>query len=117
MRPIWKHDLPVYQAEATCYNYNGRGNVGVATTEAFMRTISLLAAVMAALSLSSIAAKAQARWCANYGGPAGGTNCGFHSFEQCRANVSGIGGFCQSSPGTTSAVTREPRRTSYRRAY
>src|SRR5215467_11309010 len=35
------------------------------------------------------------RWCAQYGGRAGGaTNCGFLTIEQCRATVSGIGGFC-----------------------
>src|SRR5262245_6310724 len=35
------------------------------------------------------------RWCAQYSGAAGGaTNCGFFTIEQCRATVSGIGGFC-----------------------
>ena len=35
------------------------------------------------------------RWCAQYSGKAGGaTNCGFFTIEQCRATVSGIGGFC-----------------------
>ena len=35
------------------------------------------------------------RWCAEYSGEAGGaTNCGFFTIEQCRATVSGIGGFC-----------------------
>ena len=34
-------------------------------------------------------------WCAVYGGRGGGgTNCGFLTIEQCRATVSGIGGFC-----------------------
>jgi hypothetical protein len=35
------------------------------------------------------------RWCAEYSGETGGaTNCGFFTIEQCRATVSGIGGFC-----------------------
>lgn len=35
-------------------------------------------------------------WCAQYGGNTGGaTNCGFTSFQQCQADVSGIGGFCE----------------------
>ena len=35
-------------------------------------------------------------WCANYGGDASGaSNCGFLTLDQCRATVSGIGGFCQ----------------------
>jgi hypothetical protein len=34
-------------------------------------------------------------WCAVYGGRGGGgTNCGFTTWEQCMATVSGIGGFC-----------------------
>ncbi len=36
------------------------------------------------------------RWCAVYGGhEGGGTNCGFITLEQCRATISGIGGFCE----------------------
>jgi len=36
------------------------------------------------------------RWCANYEAARGmgGQNCGFFTLEQCRATVSGIGGFC-----------------------
>ena len=34
-------------------------------------------------------------WCALYTGKLGGaSNCGFVTIEQCRATVSGIGGFC-----------------------
>jgi hypothetical protein len=34
-------------------------------------------------------------WCAQYGGSAGGVqNCGFVSFEQCMATLSGMGGSC-----------------------
>jgi Protein of unknown function (DUF3551) len=43
-------------------------------------------------------AHAQGTWCAQYGGTAGGTNCGFYTYQQCRAAVSGIGGFCSPSP-------------------
>ena len=34
------------------------------------------------------------RWCA-IDGVGGGTNCGFVTIEQCRASVSGVGGFCE----------------------
>ena len=38
------------------------------------------------------------RWCAMYGGGgtggSGGTNCYFVTLEQCRAAISGMGGFC-----------------------
>lgn len=34
-------------------------------------------------------------WCAVYGGRMGGaSNCGFLTWNQCMATVSGIGGFC-----------------------
>jgi len=54
-------------------------------------------ATLAALGAPS-PASAQGAWCAQYGGTAGGTNCGFYTYRQCRAAVSGIGGFCSPSP-------------------
>ena len=77
-----------------------------------MRTIRLVASTIVALSMSIVAAQADGAWCANYGSH-GGVNCGFHSFEQCRATVSGIGGFC--SPNPFSANTARETRTRYRR--
>jgi hypothetical protein len=57
-----------------------------------MRT--LLPATLAIAVLSLTAAQAHAApWCAYYS--RGGTNCGFYSLAQCRAAVSGVGGFCQ----------------------
>jgi hypothetical protein len=36
------------------------------------------------------------RWCAAYGGDMGGSsNCGFITWEQCRATIMGMGGFCE----------------------
>ena len=40
---------------------------------------------------------ASAEWCAEYSGLGGTESCGFTSFEQCQASVSGIGGFCRPS--------------------
>jgi hypothetical protein len=57
-----------------------------------MRRISLTTMILAVLALCSVEAHA-ATWCATYGGQ-GGRNCGFHSFEQCQAAISGNGGFC-----------------------
>jgi hypothetical protein len=36
-------------------------------------------------------------WCAFYSGGAGfsASNCGFLTLEQCRAAISGVGGFCE----------------------
>jgi hypothetical protein len=50
------------------------------------------------LATTAIGASAQAQnypWCAYYGNGNEGTNCGFVSFAQCMADVSGIGGYCE----------------------
>jgi hypothetical protein len=69
----------------------------------FLFTLGILVAATA------LGAPAQAQnypWCAiNGGGSAGGgRNCGFNTFEQCMATISGIGGTCQQNttyqPGT-----------------
>ncbi len=71
-----------------------------------MRNVVFVAAMLAALPLTSIDAHAQyAPWCAYYTGK--GTNCGFHSYAQCREAVSGVGGTC--SPNPSAAVGRPPR--------
>ena len=75
-----------------------------------MRAIAVVALTCAVLLLSTAGARA-GTWCANYGNQSG-SNCGFYSFEQCRATVSGIGGFCQRNP--FSAYAAEPR-SRYRR--
>jgi hypothetical protein len=80
--------------------------------EAFMRAVPIAAVTFAALLLSGSLARADGTWCAQYGTGFSGKNCGFYSFEQCRASVSGIGGFCQRN--TFSATVAEPRRR-YRR--
>jgi hypothetical protein len=65
-----------------------------------MRSI-IIFAIAAVAMLVSASAYAQKpydpyRWCAVYGGRGGGaTNCGFITLAQCRATVSGIGGFCE----------------------
>jgi Protein of unknown function (DUF3551) len=58
---------------------------------------------------------ASASWYAQYSGALGGSeNCGFSTFAQCQASVSGIGGFCRPSqynnPGYASAGRTKKRR-------
>jgi hypothetical protein len=68
----------------------------------------------ALLSLFVIADPAAAdpyKWCAAYRN--GSNNCGFTTFEQCQASVSGVGGSCQpnqfyTGPDKTS-VQRSPK--------
>jgi hypothetical protein len=77
-------------------------------------------AVGSVISLVLIADPAAAdpyRWCAVE--RTGGTNCGFTTIEQCRATISGIGGFCQpnsfyTGPDKTSAQ-RSPKQAQRKR--
>jgi len=61
---------------------------------------SILCVLGLSIAISAISAPAHAQnypWCAFYSGRGfgGATNCGFTSFQQCMATVSGIGGSCQ----------------------
>jgi hypothetical protein len=62
-----------------------------------MRPLLLLFGI--AIAVTALAPRAQAQnypWCALYGGSGtgGGRNCGFTTYEQCMATISGIGGSC-----------------------
>jgi hypothetical protein len=60
-----------------------------------MPTASLLPVTVASLFFTVGAAFADSyKWCAVESG-GGGTNCGFVTIEQCRATISGRGGFCE----------------------
>jgi hypothetical protein len=63
-------------------------------------------------------AQAEGAWCAEQGGRSGYTNCGYYTFRQCRAAISGVGGFCR--PNTyieTYVVDDEYGRRIHRRIY
>ena len=62
-----------------------------------MRTIAIVVTTLALLPLTTIGARADGPWCAYY--YKGGTNCGFYSFAQCQAAISGVGGSCGTNPG------------------
>lgn len=62
-----------------------------------MKALLFAAALIAAAgALTSVAQAQNYPWCAVYGGGrgGGGQNCGFTTFEQCMATLSGMGGFC-----------------------
>jgi hypothetical protein len=71
-----------------------------------MRRLVLVAATLTALPLTSIDARAAGSWCA-YDND-GGTNCGFYSYAQCMADISGIGGTCGPNPNYQGNVRRRP---------
>jgi hypothetical protein len=65
-----------------------------------MRTIIavLVFGVAVSAGAGSASAAAPYPWCAHYAGRNGGTNCGFVSFPQCMAAISGNGGYCDTNP-------------------
>jgi hypothetical protein len=72
----------------------------------------LLAVGLAAIGFAAQPAHADPyRWCAEYGGArgGGGTNCYFRTLGQCRATVSGTGGFCRPNPFYTGGDGRRRR--------
>jgi hypothetical protein len=72
-----------------------------------MRNIIILGTLVTALQFLP-APEAQAReypWCARYDWST--YNCGFVSFQQCLATISGIGGRCEQNPRY---VPEQPRR-------
>jgi hypothetical protein len=83
-----------------------------------MKTLTpIVFATLFAVVVDSTPAAAQAdpyRWCSIYMGEDGGSsNCYFMTLEQCRANVSGVGGFCSPNPfyrGTATAGDELPRK-------
>jgi hypothetical protein len=82
--------------------------------EEFMRIIPAVPILFAALSLCTDAEAAP--WCAQYGGGrGGGTNCGFYSFQQCMAAISGNGGFCTQNLFEVPDRTGSDARRRYRR--
>jgi hypothetical protein len=74
-----------------------------------MRSIVLAATALAALSFTSVDTRADGAWCAR--DSKGGTNCGFHSFAQCQADITGIGGSCSPNPFFQSNNRADPNST------
>lgn len=73
-----------------------------------IQRLSLRTALNTALVLGALVAvtafdagkstQAQGAWCADQGGRSGYTNCGYYTFRQCLAAISGVGGHCQPNP-------------------
>ena len=57
-----------------------------------------VALAVSAPILASVSAQAQGPWCAEQGGRNSYRNCGYYTYGQCRAAVSGVGGFCSPNP-------------------
>ena len=64
--------------------------------------------------VTPVRAEIEYPWCAQYSGgeEGGGRNCGFSTLEQCRATISGMGGFCEPNlfyPGSASDTSQRKR--------
>jgi hypothetical protein len=82
------------------------------------KTLLAMAAFAAASAFAPPPAQAvEYPWCAQYGGRGGdgGRNCGFVSFEQCMATVSGAGGYCERNSMYRAGDVRPVRRKVRRR--
>jgi hypothetical protein len=71
-----------------------------------MRIIPAILAAALTLLVGGKASAIEYPWCAEYSARGGATNCGFSTIEQCRATVSGIGGFCRENLFYTAAVVQ-----------
>ena len=61
-----------------------------------MKALIVAIGIVGATAALSTRAEAQNYpWCAYYAGDFGGENCGFSTYEQCMATISGIGGSCE----------------------
>jgi uncharacterized protein DUF3551 len=104
----WRHDWRTTEESAS------RRCLLLQTAKEFaMRTIAVAATTAALVLLSAGSSQArQYAFCATYD-DTGARNCGFDTMEQCRAAVSGCGGFCSVNPayqaGLSSASRRPPR--------
>jgi hypothetical protein len=80
--------------------------------EKIMKTLLVVFGVLLATAVIAPRAQAQSNypWCAHYGTPYDDTSCGFTSFEQCMASVSGIGGFCERNDTYRPPVAAAPLR-------
>jgi hypothetical protein len=78
-------------------------------------TVLLMGVFIFAVGIGARAEAQNYPWCAHYGSAFGGAvNCGFSSFGQCMATVSGTGGFCvQNSTYRPLYNTYRPRHRHY----
>jgi hypothetical protein len=80
-----------------------------------MRVLILCVGLLGVMMLD---ARLQARagtWCSHY--DASTYNCGFNSYAQCMANISGVGGLCRPNFFEPSGYERPPRYYPRKRYY
>lgn len=75
-----------------------------------MRKTAFIAGLLLLGAFTGTAEADPYRWCADYGGGrgGGGSNCYFVTYEQCRAAISGNGGWCRENPWFDGRPIRTP---------
>jgi hypothetical protein len=87
-------------------------------SEKAMKTSLFMLGLLLATAVTAQPARAQNYpWCARYGTPYDDTSCGFTSYEQCQASVSGVGGFCEKNDTYRPPLATAPVRHHARKAY
>ena len=83
-----------------------------ATVFGIRGALAIAVLLIASLAPHPASANDPYRWCAIYmGGDLGGTtSCYFHTEEQCRASLGGIGGFCRQNFSYSGPDTPQLRR-------
>jgi hypothetical protein len=73
---------------------------------------AILLAAVAALASTDTSSARDYRWCAHYGSwfNSDAVNCGFDTFQQCLATISGVGGTCRENPFFVQAPRAEARK-------
>jgi hypothetical protein len=75
--------------------------------------LCFLGMVIATITFGASAHARDYPWCAFYTGPFSTTNCGFDTYQQCLATVSGIGGYCQPNTMYVPPPGRQRRSRAY----
>ena len=83
----------------------------------YMAAITIVAVAFLPALATQVQTAIEYPSCAQYTGKdGGGRNCGFSTIEQCRATVSGIGGFCEPNlfyPGSSRGISQGKRKRQY----
>jgi hypothetical protein len=81
----------------------------------YIAVIGIAAIASLPVLATPVRAEIEYPWCAQYSGGemGGGRNYGLSTLDQCRATISGIGGFCEPNlfyPGSASDTSQNKRK-------
>ncbi len=85
-------------------------------TLAMMGAVALAAfAVVGSTGDAKAWGSSQLAWCATFSGDYGVVDCGYATFAQCQATISGVGGYCSRNPRVVILDETPPPRPRHRR--